>query len=263
MVYNIFSRYFGKFASKEFPKGIQNFLNTSYVKLFKIDLSDFEVPEDGFKSLNELFTRKLKNPREIDVGFVSPSDGIMVEHGIKTTLNQLKIKNNDYDVKELLGDLFHEDDFSDGFEYANIYLSPSDYHHYHSPIDMEITEVHYIKGTLYTVSPNRIINKNVYSKNERVVIKAVLPNKKPLWMVLVGALNVGKIKLDFDNRIQTNSYLGDSLYYYNNLFVKKGEHLGNFELGSTIILISKKNTINYNYLTNKKVFYGRTIGNLQ
>ena len=78
-----------------------------------------------------------------------------------------------------------------------------------------------------------------------MVLKARLANNKLIWMVFVGALNVGKMKFDFEPRVSTNSNLSPAFYNYNNLSLKKGEHIGNFELGSTIVIISQNGAINY------------------
>lgn len=263
MNYNAFSNYFGLIANKQFPKFFQNFLNQAYVKIFGINLDEFEVPEGGFENLNELFTRKLKFDRFLSDGFISPSDGKILECGVGNKFTAMSLKNCEYKIDELLGASLDENELLGEFDYANIYLSPKDYHHYHAPCDLKILSSEYIKGDLFSVSPKTLLKRqNLYAKNERVILKAVLPNQKLLWLVFVGALNVGKMKFVFDKKIQTNANLGNAFYEYGNLSVKKGERLGNFELGSTIVLISQKGGLKYENIANQPIKFGSNLAQI-
>ena len=104
---------------------------------------------------------------------------------------------------------------------------------------------------------------NLYAKNERVVLKCELANGKKMWLVFVGALNVGKMKFDFDARIQTNACAGNvALYEYENLSAKKGEQLGMFELGSTILILSEQGAIKFDLAAEQKLKYGDKIGTI-
>ena len=91
-----------------------------------------------------------------------------------------------------------------------------------------------------------------------------MKNGKKLWLVFVGALNVGKMKFCFDERIQTNAMANfTQIYEYENLHVKKGERLGNFELGSTIVILSEKDAIEYNLFENKELKFAEAIGRIR
>ena len=101
---NLISQYFGKFASKEFPRPIQKLINASYVKLMKLDLKEFKSSKH-YKSLNALFTRELEITREIDNSeniFISPSDSLITEAGKLNKDIALQIKGMEYSVEELL-----------------------------------------------------------------------------------------------------------------------------------------------------------------
>ena len=77
----------------------------------------------------------------------------------------------------------------------------------------------------------------------------------------MGALNVGKMKFCFDDRIQTNAMANfTQIYEYENLHIKKGERLGNFELGSTIVILSEKDATKYNLFENKELKFAEAIG---
>ena len=146
--------------------------------------------------------------------------------------------------------------------YANIYLSPRDYHHYHAPCDLSVTEALYIPADLYSVAKKFLLKiPNLYAKNERVILKCKMRNGGILWMVFVGALNVGKMRFDFDTRIQTNACASrfEALYEYENLNFKKGDHLGNFELGSTIVLVAQSEFLKFETPTDTSVKFGQKI----
>lgn len=146
--------------------------------------------------------------------------------------------------------------------YANIYLSPRDYHHYHAPCDLSVLQALYIPADLYSVAKKFLLKiPNLYAKNERVILKCKMRNGGILWMVFVGALNVGKMRFDFDTRIQTNACANRevALYEYENLNFKKGDHLGNFELGSTIVLVAQSEFLKFETPTDTSVKFGQKI----
>lgn len=262
MDYNKFSNYFGLIAHHKFPKPVQNLINKWYVKKFKIDMSEFDSV-DKFDSLNALFTRTLKKQRELEDGFISPSDGVCLECKTGNLNTAYSIKNFSYKIDELLEQSFCKEELQGEFDYLNIYLSPKDYHHYHAPQNLQILNLIYIPGKLFSVAPKWLQKvDNLYSKNERVVIKAKLDNGSFIWIVFVGALNVGKMKFDFEPRINTNANAKSAFYTYDNLNLKKGEHIGNFELGSTIVIISKKGVISYDIKAGDKLKFGCSIGKM-
>ena len=149
--------------------------------------------------------------------------------------------------------------------YANIYLSPRDYHHYHAPCDLSVLQALYIPADLYSVAKKFLLKiPNLYAKNERVILKCKMRNGGILWMVFVGALNVGKMRFDFDTRIQTNACANraEALYEYENLSFKKGDHLGNFELGSTIVLVAQSEFLKFSVSSETAVKFSQKIGEL-
>ena len=149
--------------------------------------------------------------------------------------------------------------------YANIYLSPRDYHHYHAPCDLSVLQALYIPADLYSVAKKFLLKiPNLYAKNERVILKCKMRNGGILWMVFVGALNVGKMRFDFDTRIQTNACANraEALYEYENLNFKKGDHLGNFELGSTIVLVAQSEFLKFSVSSETAVKFSQKIGEL-
>ena len=156
----------------------------------------------------------------------------------------------------------HKNTSGANLSYANIYLSPRDYHHYHAPCDLSVLQALYIPADLYSVAKKFLLKiPNLYAKNERVILKCKMPGGGILWMVFVGALNVGKMRFDFDARIQTNACTSraEALYEYENLKFKKGDHLGNFELGSTIVLVAQSEFLKFEISADTSVKFGQKI----
>lgn len=260
---NLISKLFGKFANTSFPTFLQNLINLSYVKLMKVDLSEFDNYK-SYKSLNRLFTRELKQNREFSLDekvFISPVDSYVTEAGKLNSDKLLQIKGMEYSVVELLTkDINYLSRVVDG-EYINFYLSPKDYHRYHLPCDLEIKKVIHIAGKLYPVN-FRYLNKklNLFIENERVVIEALTKEGKAIYLVLVGALNVGKMLVTFEPKVNTNSEAGRvKIYNYDNLHLKKGECFGYFEMGSTIVAIFEKSSVELEDIKNRSVKFGEKI----
>ena len=256
---NRISKIFGALANYAFPSFFQKFINQTYVKIFNIDLSDFDDIAH-YKTLNELFTRKLKKERVFDQKpeiLIAPTDSLITEIGEVKNNQALQIKGMEYSVNELLG----RELFDSGYNFVNFYLSPSDYHHYHAPCDMEIFEVSYFAGELLPVNlPSLQKNKNLFIRNERIVVSAKDKNQNDFYFVAVGALNVGKMSLCIEPRIQTNAIPNQkcSFRYAEPIRVKKGEELGMFMMGSTVVFFAKN--LQTSLKIWQKVRFGDSIG---
>lgn len=231
----ILSLSFGVIANCRFPRVLQGFINRQYVAAFKIDLSEFDAVE-SFKSLNELFTRGLKRPRSFEDAAdiaISPVDGRVMQTGRVQDGEALQIKGFSYAVARLLGEEIGGD-----FSYANLYLSPSNYHRYHAPCDMAIEQITHFKGALLPVHSRSLgRNRDLFVRNERVVLRARDSRGKLLYFVAVGALNVGGIVFYCEPKIQNRHKNYAQTYAYKiPQRVKKGEEIGMFKMGSTIVL---------------------------
>ncbi len=262
---SIISNSFGKFASKEFPKPIQKIINSGYVKLMGLDMSEFQTPS-SYSTLNMLFTRSFKKPRDIDNNekiIISPVDALVTDFGEIIQGKAYQIKGMEYNIDKLFGSYHKEASKAvEGGEFINLYLSPKDYHRYHSPDRLKVKSLTHIIGKLYPVNFPLLRNKpELFIENERVVVECEDSNKNIFVMVLVGALNVGKMVITFEDKINTNSNIKEPKHYkYNNLWIDKGELFGWFEMGSTILLFSQENIIKYNLNINQKVKFAEPIG---
>ena len=150
------SQGFGKFASKEFPRWFQKIVNNSYVGLMGLDMRDFNAPS-SYRSLNALFTRKLKEDRKYSLNaedFISPCDSLISECGTITDDYALQIKGMRYKCADFIGSEFSDVEKSiiDGGEFINCYLSPKDYHRYHMPTNLKVLKAVHIPGKFYPVN---------------------------------------------------------------------------------------------------------------
>lgn len=263
------SRIFGKFASTKFPSFIQFTINKTYVKLMKVDMNDF-LDVKSYKSLNELFTRRLEIKRKIDNNedeFISPCDAYISECGDIKEQKALQIKGHSYKVRELLSNFISKatKDRLIAGKYINFYLSPKDYHRYHVPIDMQIKKAIHIPGKLFPVNLKWLKKvPELFIENERVVLECYTKDNNLFFMVFVGALNVGKMKFVFDDTINTNAKSGnEKLYMYDDLWMKKGEELGNFEMGSTIVMLFEKDSVELTCKSNNTIRFTDLIGKIK
>ena len=232
----LISKIFGLFANIKFPFFLQKLINRLYVALFKIDLVEFDSI-DSYKSLNELFTRKLKKERILEDGFISPSDSRVIALGKAYEVLAYQIKNRCYSLVELIG---KEESFK---SFINLYLSPRDYHRFHAPIDLEVVNIKRIGGTLYPVNkPFLFLVSSLFAKNERVVLECNSEIGK-FFMVFIGALNVGSINLTFKERR-----------------LKKGDEIGFFAMGSSIVLLFE-NEVKFLVKEGDKVKFGQRLIN--
>lgn len=261
---NLISLYFGKFAKKEFPRFIQKIINSSYVKLMGLDMREFKHSR-YYKSLNDLFTRELILKREIDKSsdsIISPTDSLITECGRLRDVVALQIKGMEYSVEELLT-FYCTDNFEkikDG-DFMNFYLSPKDYHRYHAPCDFKLKKLIHVPGKLYPVNL-KYLNKEfeLFVQNERVILECE-NNGKLFYMVFVGALNVGQMVFEFENRVETNTDTKEiKVYTYDNIEITKGECLGYFKMGSTVVMLWEKSSVQIDNLLNQNIKFGQKIG---
>lgn len=263
---NIISQYFGKFAKTEFPSFIQRVINAGYVKFLGLNMSEFK-PSKHYKSLNALFTRELEISRKIDENentIISPTDSLITQCGKVENDIALQIKGMQYSVEELL--TYHVS--SENVEkvkngsFMNFYLSPKDYHRYHAPSDFRLNKLIHVPGKLYPVNL-KYLNKelDLFVQNERVILECE-DNGKIFYMVFVGALNVGQMVFEFEPKVETNIDVHEiKLYEYNDIEISKGDCLGYFKMGSTVVMFWEENSVEINNLLEQNVRFGQVIAN--
>ncbi|KAA0443926.1 MAG: phosphatidylserine decarboxylase [Candidatus Thioglobus sp.] len=213
---------------------IKNTFNRWFVKKYQVDLAQAQREKiEDYQSFNDLFTRKLKpNLRPQGAGIISPVDGTVSQSGSIINGDLIQAKGKKFSLKALLG---NQQSFQN---FATIYLSPSDYHRIHAPLDGKLLKMDYIGGKLFSVN-NKTSNSvdNIFARNERVICYF-----DTYTIVLVGAIFVGSMDTVWHGQV-TPPY-GKKLcidYQDKNITLKKGDELGRFNMGSTVILLSITN----------------------
>ncbi|WP_257169406.1 archaetidylserine decarboxylase [Bradyrhizobium sp. SRS-191] len=232
------TRFMGWFSRIENP-----LVKDASIALWKLfsDLDLSEAKETEFKSLHACFTRELKpglRPFDPDSAVVTtPSDGIIGAHGLIRDGEMYQIKGAPYSLKELVADPAVVKTHRNG-SFVTIRLTSSMYHRFHAPDDMTLEHVSLIHGDVWNVNPIALKRvERLFCKNERAVIRTHLASGEPFTIVPVAAILVASIRLHALDRV-LNAQTERPLSYVCNNPVKKGDELGWFEHGSTIILLA-------------------------
>jgi phosphatidylserine decarboxylase len=205
----------------------------------------------SYTSFNDFFTRPLKvGARPLaDAAFVCPVDGAISQFGAIDDHHILQAKGHRFTTTELVGgDAELAKQFQHG-SFANLYLSPKDYHRLHMPCDGRLTRMIYVPGALFSVNPTTARGvPNLFARNERVVCVFESEQYGPFVMVLVGATIVGSMATVWHGVVNPKRPQKISEWRYDdqNIVLKKGEEMGRFLLGSTIVMLFKQNSIAFN-----------------
>jgi phosphatidylserine decarboxylase len=211
---------------------------------FFSDLDLSEAKKTHFRSMHDCFIRELKDgKRPVDAGakvLVSPCDGIIGACGTvaDTTLHQ--IKGFAYTLDDLMCDRSLVERHRNG-RYVTLRLTSSMYHRFHAPHDCRVEQVTYISGDTWNVNPIALRRvEKLFCKNERAVLKTTLTTTgHPVTLVPVAAILVASIRLHFLDVLLSLKYRGPNVVACDAHF-RKGEEMGWFEHGSTIIVFAPR-----------------------
>ena len=217
------------------------FLIKNFIKSFNINMDEIANNEiSTYKTFNDFFIRQLKEgarPLATNCQAVSPVDGTIGQAGTISAGRLIQAKGLDYSLKELVGG---NDEDSSKFEngrYACIYLSPSNYHRIHMPIDGTLKKAIHVPGKLFPVGSRNISSMpNLYTVNERMVCFFETPIG-PLCVVMVGAALVGSIHTTWGGTVNRRVGLDIQNFEDKNIRDKKGDEIGYFKYGSTVICL--------------------------
>jgi phosphatidylserine decarboxylase len=237
---SLLTRWLGKFSKIENPL-VRAFSIGTWQLFSDLDLT--EAREQHFKSMHACFTRELKaGARAVDQRtdvLCSPCDAIVGACGAVVDGMVIQAKGMPYPILDLLHDPSLVEHYRDGI-YVTLRLTSSMYHRFHAPYDCTIDRVTYIAGDVWNVNPPALkrIDK-LFCKNERAVLRTRLVSGHVVSMVPVAAVLVASIRLHFLNVLLHLKYKGPNVVPCHHA-AKKGEELGWFEHGSTIILFAPK-----------------------
>lgn len=241
---HLLSRAVGCLAETSFGP-VRSLFISSFIKIFKIDLSEAKNSDpDSYTSFNDFFTRELKpdaRPLSAETDAVlSPADGHISQLGPIESGRLLQAKGRHFELKALLGGDEDMAQLFQGGSFATIYLSPRDYHRVHMPLDGKLRSMVHIPGRLFSV--NTATTEQVdglFARNERVVC-LFDTEAGPMAMVLVGAMICASIETSwaglvtpFQRQVRRTDYPST----VEPVSLSKGDEMGRFKLGSTVILL--------------------------
>ncbi|MBM23473.1 MAG: phosphatidylserine decarboxylase [Gammaproteobacteria bacterium] len=217
---------------------IKNTLIGWFMRRYKINLSEFqrEAIED-YSTFNDFFTREIKSELRPILGpknaVISPVDGFVVAYGKIDGDTIIQLKNSHYSLYQLVNENEKlKREYMNGY-FATIYLAPNNYHRVHMPLDGTLKNSELIPGKIFSVNQNSLKKiPNLYIKNQRLINVFNGPIS-PFILILVAALNVSSI---------TTSWLSAEGEKGKTIMIAKGEEMGRFNLGSTVLLLFPQKT---------------------
>ncbi len=222
-----------------------------FVAKYDVNMDEAANPDiASYHSFNEFFTRALKpGARPLaDADFVCPVDGRISQFGAIEGDQIFQAKGHKFSTTALVGgDASLAAHFEHG-SFANLYLSPRDYHRIHMPCDGKLKRMIYVPGELFSVNPTTARGvPGLFARNERVVCEFETAFG-PFVLVLVGATIVGSMATVWHGVVNPPRLPAVTEWTYadKDIVLKKGEEMGRFLLGSTVVMLFPKDTLHFN-----------------
>src|SRR5215213_2805825 len=261
---NHLSRTIGRLVHARLPQPIARRLVHWFARTYQIDIDAAEHPIHNYPSIGHFFTRDLREGlRPIEGDFVSPVDGVLRNYGLVTNGKLDQIKGKSYTLTRFLGDDANASRYENGI-FFNMYLSPQDYHHIHSPVGGRIVRSVHIPGKLWPVNDWSLANVDeLFSINERVVTY-IDCHLGRVAVVMIGATNVGKISVVYDSFISNASNVSRTVArdYDQPIDISCGARLGTFHMGSSVVVLLEPGRVDVERVrlhAGKKVQYGAAV----
>ncbi len=256
----------GKFAKANAGR-VTTFAIQRFIQHYAVDMNEAVNPDiHSYRTFNDFFTRALLTEKRpiAQASYICPVDGAISQLGVIRSNQIIQAKGRNYSATALMGgDSELAEKFHDG-NFATLYLSPKDYHRVHMPCNGRLTRMIYIPGTLFSVNPGTVKGvPGLFARNERVV--CVFESQRgPFVLVLVGATIVGSIFTVWHGIVnplrsgRVREWRYDSL----DLIFKKGDEMGRFQLGSTVVMLFPKDRMAFNPLwtPGRTVRFGEMMG---
>jgi phosphatidylserine decarboxylase len=243
-----------------------------FVAKYGVNMDEAANPDiASYGSFNEFFTRPLRDGARplAKADFVCPVDGAISQFGDIDDHHIFQAKGHRFTSAELVGgDATLAEHFRHG-HFANLYLSPKDYHRIHMPCDGRLTRMIYVPGELFSVNPTTARGvPGLFARNERVVCVFESEQFGPFVMTLVGATIVGSMATVWHGVVNPPRMSRICEWHYGTddgaqpVVLKKGEEMGRFLLGSTVVMLFQKDTIAFNreWAPERSVRLGEVMG---
>ncbi|MGH9456889.1 MAG: archaetidylserine decarboxylase [Thermoanaerobaculia bacterium] len=261
---NPLSRAVGRLVHAPLPRPLARRLVRWFAGAYAIDIDAAGKPIESYPSIGHFFVRDLREGlRPIESDFVSPVDGVLRNFGRIENGRLEQIKGKTYTLARFVGDEETARRY-DGGAFFNLYLSPQDYHHVHSPVGGTITRSVHIPGKLWPVNDWSLATiDELFSINERVVT-ALDSHLGRVAVVMIGATNVGKISVTYDSFISNVGRTSRTAVrnYDPPIGIAAGDRLGTFHMGSSVVVLIEPGNIDLGRVrleAGTKVRYGEAV----
>ena len=253
------SRLQGAFARA----GLSRLVLDWYVRTYGVDLSECEGTLSDYRTLQDFFVRPLKpGVRPVDEtaeALVSPVDGRVYHAGRLSGFELPPEAGMRWDVRTLVGG----GERYEGGHYAILYLSPKDYHRVHVPREGHVVGYRYLPGRLWPVFPAAVRTvEGLFAKNERLAVRLATQDMGEVAVVLVGAYGVGRMTTSFAPVVTNTGTPGEDVTLTAPWTCARGDELGRFNLGSTVILVCEAGRVTWELEPDQQVKMGQRIGRL-
>jgi len=289
------SRLVGRLCDIEIPEKARKYVFKSFGKFYGIDWKDVRPDIEAYPTFNAFFTRPLAISRPIfNTDFVSPVDGRVLAYGKVENNSMEQIKGVTYHMDTFLGYQPKLVNPENSLFYSVLYLSPSDYHRFHIPTKCSLNHCRHFPGALLPVKTNVVRSyPGLFSINERVVLTGTWQDdqnrEKFFSYIAVGATDVGSIELHEDKELKTNLASQDkdakwngcknllttpypssqnsqtrsySHLYEQPLRLNKGQEVGQFKMGSTIVLVFEAKAVDWKINAGQKILLGQPLADV-
>ena len=247
---------------------LTHYLIKLYIKMFKINISECEEENiEKYNTFCDFFTRKLKKSVHVidknNKSVVSSCDGRILQFGKIEDKSILQVKGIKTSIQSLLcNDKELSSIYSKG-SFLTIYLSPKDYHRVHSPANGKLMKTLHVPGRLFSVADHAVeCIKDLYAKNERLVCH-FKDDSINFSVIFVGAINVSSIETQWKGEVSPPmpKKLISTKYGNKNIVINKGDEVGMFKSGSTVVLLFTENVkLSDKIKVNQAIRVGQKIG---
>lgn len=238
-----------------------------FVGRYKVNMDEAANPDiKSYATFNDFFTRALRGDARplAQAEFICPVDGAISQFGSIENEQLFQAKGHYYSTTALVGgDRNLAAHFKDG-SFATLYLSPRDYHRIHMPCDGRLARMIYVPGDLFSVNPVTACGvPGLFARNERVV--CVFESAfGPFVLTLVGATIVGSMATVWHGLVNPprTREIREWEYDEQQITLKKGAEMGRFLLGSTVVMLFPKKSIQFNpqWLPARAIRMGEMMG---
>ncbi len=257
----------GRATRANAPPMLHQWAMRAFARRYRVAMEEAEHGVEGYATFAEFFSRRLKEGlRPVDAReeiVVSPVDGAVSQAGYAAGGECIQAKGIQYGLEALLGSAEAAAPFKDG-PFATLYLAPRDYHRIHAPLSGDIEGYAYIPGECWPVNGSSVRSKEaLFCLNERLITFLSTP-AGPCAVVKVGATCVARIRASYGEVVTHSGKPGEVHRFSKPIPVNKGEELGAFEMGSTVILLFARGRVRWDdgLVEGSRVLMGQRIGAL-